>query len=320
MPQTINNKMNNKEITDMKSNYNWQIHAIKNGCECANDGEYIFDMIPGAANFHTHGLEQYNHPDFQLVLDYDLGTAADILNALGECVSNGEKFKAGDYVKGIFEDCDVRLDVFEESGRDVLRVIVPDANNIFPDEEGCQSSFCHQMLPTEELYINHYINVNDRTAVLFKLTGDFAVEAIENGDRIECYLKHSKGSIKSYMPDIEESDFNDVEMLLKKIVNHIEYYKSSFLNQDAEQDAEEYYFINRFEQAFSTYELDDGFIIDAYNFMDGMEFYLYHKDCSTKTLMYVWEKDAEVNYNIFANIDAYKTVYGDTFLEEPEII
>ena len=254
------------------------------------------------------------------MLDYELGTAADILNALGERVSNGEKFNAGDYVKGIFEDCDVRLDIFEESGRDVLRVIVPDANNIFPDEEGCRSSFCHQMLPTEELYINHYINVNDRTAVLFKLTGDFTVEAIENGDRIECYLQHSKGSIKSYMPDIEESDFNDVEMLLEKIVNHIEYYKSSFLNQDTEQDAEEYYFINRFEQAFSTYELGDGFIVDAYNFMDGMEFYLYHKDCSTKTLMYVWEKDTSVNYNIFANIDAYKTVYGDTFLEGPEII
>ncbi len=121
----------------MENTINWQIHAIKNGCECANDGEYIFEMIPGAANFHTHGLEQYNHPDFQLVLDYDLGTAADILNALGERVSNGEKFKAGDYVKGIFFDCDVRLDAFEETGRDVLRVIVPDANNIFPDEEGC---------------------------------------------------------------------------------------------------------------------------------------------------------------------------------------
>lgn len=309
----------NKEKSNMISNYNWQIHAIKNGCLCENDGEYIFDMIPGAANFHTHGMEQYNHPDFQLVLDYDLDTAAYILNTLGERVSSGERFNPGDYVKGIFEDCDVRLETFEETGRDVLRVIVPDANNVFPDEEGCRSSYLHQLWPTEELYINHYINVNERTAVLFKLSGDFTVEAIDNGDRIECYLQHSKGSIKSYMPDVEEADFNDEEILLEKIADHIEYYKASFLNQDAEQDAEEYYFINRFEQAFSTYELDDGFIIDAYNFLDGMEFYLYHKDCSTKTLMYVWEKNTEMNYEVFENIGAYMAAYSEAFLDEPEI-
>lgn len=309
-----------KEKSNMKTNYNWQIHAIKNGCKCENDGDYIFEMIPGSANFHTHGMEQYNHPDFQLVLDYDLDTAPYILNTLGERVSSGERFKPGEYVSGIFEDCDVCLDIYENEGRNFLRVIVPDANNIFPDEEGCNPSYHHQLLPTEELYINHYLNTNIRTAVILKLTGDFNVEIIVNGDIAECYLEHNTVGIKTYMSDIRESDFIDEKILLDKITEHIEYYKALFFNQDEMQDTEEYHFISRFEQTINSYDIGDGFIVDAHNFQDGLGFYLYHKDCSIKTMIYIWHAETKINYDIGADIEAYKSVYRDFFMSEPEIM
>ena len=145
----------NKKI-DKTQKPNWVIHGIKNGLRCDISGEVIQDMIPYAADFHTHGMEQYNHPDFQLVLDYDEVTACYILNTLGERVRAGERFKAGDYVKNIFEDCDVRLDAREAHGCNILRVIIPDSNNIFPDEDGCDMFYWVQLLDTDDLYINRF--------------------------------------------------------------------------------------------------------------------------------------------------------------------
>ena len=216
--------------------------------------------------------------------DYELGTATDILNALGERVRNGDKFNAGDYVKGIMPDCDVRLDVFEDSGQDVLRVIVPDSNNIFPEEEGCNSSFRHQMLPTEELYINHYIDTCVRTAFILELNGDFYVEILMNGDKVECYLGSKKVGIKSYMHDISESDFIDGKILIDKITECIRHYKTSYLNQDEKDDTEEYHFIQRFNQTIYSFDIGDGFIVDACNFKDGLAFYLSHTDLLSCTL------------------------------------
>ena len=51
----------------------WFVIGIKNGTRCYFDGEIINDLIPNVAIFHTIGMEQYNHPDFQLVLNCDLG-------------------------------------------------------------------------------------------------------------------------------------------------------------------------------------------------------------------------------------------------------
>lgn len=309
----------NKEKSNMISNYNWQIHAIKNGCLCENDGEYIFDMIPGAANFHTHGMEQYNHPDFQLVLDYDLDTAAYILNTLGERVSSGERFNPGDYVKGIFEDCEIRLETFEETGRDVLRVIVPDANNVFPDEEGCRSSYLHQMWPTEELYINHDIEKNTRTATVLELNGGFNVEIVRNGDVTECYLEHKDCGIKDFMFGVPEQGAIVEDILIEKISEYIELYKDKYFNRDVTENTEAYQVLNRYQVNINSYDLEDGFMVDAYYCDDGMLLYLYHKDYGIKTLMLVWDKNTEMNYEVFENIGAYMAAYSEAFLDEPEI-
>lgn len=130
----------------------WIIHAVSNQVKSAKFVKPEDRFINGACNFHTHGMDKYGHMDFQVVLEIDPNDIAFILNILGTRVQNGEKFKAGDLVSGIFTDCQIRLDEFEETGRTVLRVIIPDENNIFPDDQNCNDDFKLQMLPENLLY------------------------------------------------------------------------------------------------------------------------------------------------------------------------
>lgn len=71
---------------------------------------------------------------------------------MGLRVQNGERFRAGDYVSGIYEDCPIRLDAFEETGRTVLRVVIPDKYGVFPEDENCMETYKLQQLPTDALY------------------------------------------------------------------------------------------------------------------------------------------------------------------------
>ena len=129
----------------------WIIEIIGNGVVCAKCGK-VEDSFPEyICNAHTHGMKKYHHPDFQIVLhisDEDIGY---ILNSLGLRVQAGEQFKAGDLVEGIFEDCSVRLDSFEESGRRVLRVIIPDSMNRFPEDPECAYPYSFQTLSMQQL-------------------------------------------------------------------------------------------------------------------------------------------------------------------------
>ena len=132
----------------------WIIHLVGNGMECAECGKVENPFIEHACNAHTHGMEKYGHPDFQMVLHTNPKDISYILNTLGMRVKNGERFKPGDMVSGIFLDCDVRLDAFEECGRTVLRVIIPDGQNRFPEDEGCTYPYSIQTLTLEQLEAN----------------------------------------------------------------------------------------------------------------------------------------------------------------------
>lgn len=133
-------------------NIDWCIHLVANGVECDCCGETEAWFPDYTCNAHTHGMNRYDHPDFQLVLQLPQADICYILNTLGFRVQAGERFKAGDLVNGIFLDCPVRLDEFEESGRTVLRVIIPDSHNIFPEDARCASPYRLQLLPTDSLY------------------------------------------------------------------------------------------------------------------------------------------------------------------------
>ena len=140
----------------MDQKIDWVIHLVANGA-CDECGEIETGFLPYMCNAHTHGLERYGHLDFQMVLFLPTEEIGRILNTLGLRVQYGERFQSGDMVSGIYEDCDVRLDEYEETGRKVLRVIIPDANNIFPEEGDCMLPYCLQFLKTDELCVERGI-------------------------------------------------------------------------------------------------------------------------------------------------------------------
>ena len=129
----------------------WMIHLVANGvCDACGRREGSF--LPYTCNAHTHGMEKYRHMDFQMVLALQPKEIGRILNTLGLRVQSGERFQDGDLVSGIYEDCDIRLNEYEETGRTVLRVIIPDKYNVFPEEERCMPVYRLQLLDTEDLY------------------------------------------------------------------------------------------------------------------------------------------------------------------------
>lgn len=67
-------------------------------------------------------------------------------------VQEGERFQAGRYVSGIYADCDIRLDEFRETGRNVLRAVIPDRQNRFPEDPQCEEPYRLQSMDTEDLY------------------------------------------------------------------------------------------------------------------------------------------------------------------------
>ena len=137
----------------MSKKPDWIIHLVCNGVPCEECGKVEDSFLPYACNAHTHGMSQYGHMDFQIVTQYPMKQIAYILNTLGARVRDGEHFAAGDMVAGIYEDCSVRLDEYEETGRKVLRVIIPDKHNRFPEDPDCMEPYTLQRLETDDLQV-----------------------------------------------------------------------------------------------------------------------------------------------------------------------
>jgi len=135
----------------MKPEINWVVHLVKNGVACACCGDVENGFIQYACNGHTHGMEQYEHPDFQLVLSLPDKEICRILNTFGLWVQAGRRFHNGELVEGIYLDCPVRLQEFEETGRTVFRVVIPDKHNRFPEDTNCEYPYTLQIFDTEFL-------------------------------------------------------------------------------------------------------------------------------------------------------------------------
>lgn len=104
----------------------WMIHYVVDEAEC-----------PYLVNAHTHGMEKYNHQDFQFVLNEGMENVGWILNTLGLRVQNGERFNNGQTIKNFSNGYDGRFQEFYETGRKVLRFIIPDKYGRFPEDDEC---------------------------------------------------------------------------------------------------------------------------------------------------------------------------------------
>ena len=136
----------------------WDIHLVTNGAVCKECGSIEDNFIDNACDAHTHGLDQYGHLELQIVLNYTPHIICYILNTLGNNIRNGTRYKAGDKIEGLFADCPIRLDAAKDcEGVDILRVIIPDKFNRWPEDPACMVTYKHQILPLEQLYISGII-------------------------------------------------------------------------------------------------------------------------------------------------------------------
>lgn len=127
----------------------WVIHRIANGKICQFCGKVEYPFAPYICNTHTHGLDKYDgHPEFQVILDYGDRETCYILNELGCRVRAGARYQTGDLVDLVFEDCPVRLDTFvDDEDNPLLRVIIPDSQNRWPEDPECDPVYARQILP-----------------------------------------------------------------------------------------------------------------------------------------------------------------------------
>ena len=135
----------------MTNKIDWIVHYVSNNVCCDECGKREDSFLPCLCNAHTHGMKKYNHLDFQIVLDLGAQEVCRILNELGRRVRAGHRFTAGEMIPGVYEDCDVRLDIAEETGREVYRVIIPDRNYLFPEDPLCCGIYPQQLVNTEDL-------------------------------------------------------------------------------------------------------------------------------------------------------------------------
>ncbi len=138
----------------MNKKIDWIVLLECNGHKCDVCDEIEYNFIDGFCNAHTYGMFKYGHSEFQLVLNMEYKMILYTLNMLGLRVQAGKVFKDGDIINDLFEGYNALLKEFEENGKKFLRVIIPDANHKFPDDEGCQLEYSYQALAIEDLYKN----------------------------------------------------------------------------------------------------------------------------------------------------------------------
>ena len=96
---------------------------------------YVLDEGNGV-DFHTHGMDQtYKHLDFQIVLPINHKTVNSIFWRFADLLKSGKQFKAGDRVAEIIEGYDVLCVEVTSGERNLLRVILPDADGNLEEKD-----------------------------------------------------------------------------------------------------------------------------------------------------------------------------------------
>lgn len=92
------------------------------------------DHYPLGLNAHTHGLENYEHVNFQIVCPLKMETAHSLFRKLADQVKAGHKFQHNDYLEEFTKGYKFKLVMAFDDRRSVLRLIVPDRHgNLEPD-------------------------------------------------------------------------------------------------------------------------------------------------------------------------------------------
>jgi hypothetical protein len=97
----------------------------------------IADDFSSPTNFnaHSHGMESFDHLDFQLIVPLPNHIAHNIISTLVERVKSGERFFDGQRLDKIIQNFEVKLIEATESDRKVFRIVLPDPNGKLELEE-----------------------------------------------------------------------------------------------------------------------------------------------------------------------------------------
>lgn len=135
--------MNDKMFNDFKARekelmdeYGFVIHNV---FPDSNDGSLW--------SHHTHGLkENFGHMDLEIVLPINPNIANAVLHGMVECIKEGECYENKLISDKVIRDYEVQLiKVHDENGRELLRVILPDANGKFPSDKDCADVYKNQL-------------------------------------------------------------------------------------------------------------------------------------------------------------------------------
>jgi len=102
------------------------------------------DVESPLANFHTHGLaENLHHLDLQIVLKIDEEIVKTLFSSIIENIKGGYTYYEG-RSNNVIEEIEVEFKKFQEDGREVLRLIIPDQEGRFPSDESCSEPYNKQ--------------------------------------------------------------------------------------------------------------------------------------------------------------------------------
>lgn len=99
-------------------------------------------------SIHTHGLEQSQggHYDLEITLPVSGEDAAEVISNVVDKIKKGKEFRDGDIESGILVGYDVKFVKRKESGRDILRILLPDRDGRYPEHADCDPRFSEQDL------------------------------------------------------------------------------------------------------------------------------------------------------------------------------
>ncbi len=193
----------------------WVMHLVKNGVRCAECSDVENGFLPMMCNAHTHGMDKYEHKDFQIVLDIQPDLIMYILNTLGLMVQSGRKFQHGELVEDVAEGYALKLVEVEETERQFLRVLIPDVNHKFPGEEGCEEAYGMQALSTEELVVKD----GNPTIRIFQMLGDKPKHREFMYESLEYVKKNNNGIVpfelyeKVYEGKLGTGSLNEIDYI-----------------------------------------------------------------------------------------------------------
>lgn len=106
---------------------------------------WVAHVITDEPTAHTHGLEEtYAHPDIQVWLPAPPRKQHELLATVAEAVKEGRRYEADKEYTDLF-NLPVRFVQRWESGRSVLRLIIPDPDGKFPGDPGCMPGYDAQL-------------------------------------------------------------------------------------------------------------------------------------------------------------------------------